>query len=186
MNQPLLSIIIVSFNTSKLTQDCLQSIRQDKGLKDIPYEIIVIDNASTDTSVSMLKKQKDIQLILNRQNLGFAKANNQGIKIARGIIFFSSTDTVILHSAISQSLNWLAPIQAHGCTASTLKLDKSIQPSGGYFPNLLNVFTWSVGLMIYLWSIKLSNPFTLIHPGFTLEIFYQSASSRLAHSVLIF
>jgi len=177
MNQPLLSIIIVSFNTSKLTQDCLQSIRRDKGLKDISYEIIVIDNASTDTSVSMLKKQKDIQLILNRQNLGFAKANNQGIKIARGnYLLFLNSDTVILHSAISQSLNWLAAHpEAHGCTAQLLNPDKSIQPSGGYFPNLLNVFAWSTGLDDLPLVNKIIKPFHPHPPWFyTRDSFYQS------------
>ena len=46
MNNPLLSIIIVSFNTADITIDCLKSIIADKGLKDIPYEIVIIDNDS--------------------------------------------------------------------------------------------------------------------------------------------
>lgn len=181
MNSPLLSIIIASFNTSKLTQDCLDSIRLDKGLKDIPHEIIVIDNGSSDDSVKMLKKQKNIKLILNHQNKGFAQANNQGIKAAKGnYLLFLNSDTIILHSAISQSLNWLsAHPEAHGCTAQLLNPDKSIQPTGGYFPNLLNIFTWSLGLDDLPLVNKIIKPFHPHPPWFyTRDSFYKSDHSQ--------
>jgi hypothetical protein len=155
---PTLSIIITSYNTAKLTNDCLQSIFADKGLSfdlkkplpdhKIPTEILVIDNASKDNSISVLKKEKKIKLIINKKNLGFAKANNQGILASQGnFILLLNSDTLILHSAISQSLNWLASHpEASVCTAQLLNSDKSIQASGGFFPNLSNVFTWSLGL----------------------------------------
>ncbi len=146
-NNPLLSIIIISFNTADITVNCLKSIYQDKGLKDIPYEIIVIDNASTDDSIKNIQKFP-ITLIQNKTNLGFGKANNQGLKIAQGqYILLLNSDTIILHSAISQSLNWLSSHpEAHCCTAQLLNQDKTIQASGGYFPNLLNIFTWCTRL----------------------------------------
>jgi len=156
--KPTLSIIIVSYNTAKITQNCLDSVFKDKGLcfdlqkppsdHTIPTEIIVIDNASTDNSVSLLKKITHIQLITNKKNLGFARANNQGIKTAAGnYILFLNSDTLILHSSISQTLNWLSSHpEASTCTAQLLNTDKSIQASGGFFPNLINVFAWSVGL----------------------------------------
>lgn len=155
---PLLSIIILSFNTRQITLDCLKSIFADKNLDFnldhnqnenlIPAEIIVIDNNSQDDSVAQLKKIKNIKLITNHTNLGFAKANNQGIKIAKGnYLLFLNSDTIILHSAISQSLNWLSSHpESHVCTAQLLNKDKSIQASGGFFPTLTNVFTWSFGL----------------------------------------
>ncbi|MEI8067863.1 MAG: glycosyltransferase family 2 protein [Candidatus Shapirobacteria bacterium] len=148
MINPILSIIIISFNTEKLTVDCIKSIYQDKGLKEIPFEIIVIDNDSKDNSVKELKKLKYINLIENKENSGFGKANNQGLKIAKGnYILFLNSDTIILHSAISQSLNWLSSHpEASTCTAQLLNKDKTIQASGGYFPNLLNTFTWCFGL----------------------------------------
>ena len=154
---PLLSIIILSYNTRQITLDCLKSIFADKNLDFnlshpsnenlIPAEIIVIDNNSTDDSVKHLKKLKTIKLITNSTNLGFAKANNQGIKIAKGnYLLFLNSDTIILHSAISQSLNWLSSHpESHVCTAQLLNKDKSIQASGGFFPTLSNVFTWSFG-----------------------------------------
>ena len=157
-NKALLSIIIVSFNTSQITLDCLKSVFADKGLSfgenqdkndsRIPTEIIVVDNDSHDDSVAQLKKLKNITLIANKENTGFGKANNQGIKIAQGnYILLLNSDTIVLHSAISQSLNWLSSHpEAHMCTAQLLNKDLSIQASGGYFPNLANTIAWSLAL----------------------------------------
>jgi len=147
--KPILSIIIISYNTSQLTLNCIKSIFQDKGLKEIPFEIIVIDNNSLDDSLSQLQKLgKKIILIQNKSNAGFGKANNQGLKIAQGnYILFLNSDTIILHSAISQSLDWLCSHpETSTCTAQLLNQDKTIQASGGFFPNLLNVFTWCFNL----------------------------------------
>lgn len=148
-NSPLLSIVIISYNTADITINCLKSIFQDKGLKQIPYEIIIVDNASLDDSVSKIKsKFPQVILIKNSTNLGFSKANNQGIAAAQGnYLLFLNSDTIILHSAISQSLNWLSSHpEAGACTAQLLNSDKTIQISGGYFPNLLNIFSWSSGI----------------------------------------
>ncbi|MFZ2153261.1 MAG: glycosyltransferase family 2 protein [Microgenomates group bacterium] len=162
MNNPLLSIIIVNWNTADITVNCLKSILTDKGLLDIPFEIILVDNASTDDSVKKVKQLqiKNLKLILNTENLGFGKANNQGINIARGnYLLLLNTDTIILHSAISQSLNWLSSHpEAYGCTAQLLNKDKSIQPSGGYFPNIFNLTT----LLLHLDDLPFVNQF--VHP----------------------
>ena len=158
MVKPTLSIIIISYNTAKITGNCLRSIKADRGLtfdlnkttndSKIPTEIIVVDNASDDDSLSTIKKFKPHKIIANSRNLGFAKANNQGIEESRGnFLLFLNSDTIILHSAISQSLNWLSSNpQAIACTAQLLNSDKSIQISGGFFPNLINITTWSLGL----------------------------------------
>jgi len=156
--KPLLSIIIVSFNTCQITLDCLKSVFKDKGLEfdlskttpseKIPTEIIVVDNDSKDNSVKELQKVKNITLIANKENSGFGKANNQAIEISSGnYILLLNSDTLVLHSAISQSLNWLsAHPEAHMCSAQLLNKDLSIQASGGHFPNLLNTLAWSFGL----------------------------------------
>lgn len=159
MIKPVLSIIIVSYNTCDITLNCLRSVSHDKGLTlnldkpdsstKIPTEIILLDNGSTDTTLSEIKKTKfPVKVIVNKENLGFSKANNQALKIAQGnYILLLNSDTLILHSAISQSLDWLSSHpEAYGCTAQLLNADKSIQASGGYFPNLLNVATWCLGI----------------------------------------
>ena len=164
-NNPLLSIIIVNYNTAKITIDCLKSIYQDKGLKDIPFEIIIIDNNSKDDSLAKINKlnKNNIVIIKNTTNAGFGPANNQGIAIAKGNYYLLlNTDTVILHSAISQSLNWLSSHpESYGCTAQLLNADKSIQASGGTFPNLSNIFTWCLGLDDLPFVNKIIKPF---HP----------------------
>lgn len=172
MINPVLSIIIISYNTSKITIDCLKSIFQDKGLTFdldkidnknlIPTEIIIIDNNSQDDSIEKIKKFP-VKLIINKDNAGFGKANNQGIKIAKGnYVLLLNSDTIILHSAISQSLNWLCSHpEASVCTAQLLNSDKTIQASGGFFPNLGNVFTWCLNLDDLPFVNKIIKP---LHP----------------------
>jgi len=172
---PLLSIIIISFNTCQITLDCLKSLKADKELEfdltktstssKIPTEVIVVDNNSHDDSVAKLQNINWIKLIKNSQNSGFGKANNQALKIAQGQYFLLlNSDTLILHSAVSQSLIWLsAHPEAHICTAQLLNANKSIQASGGFFPNLLNVFAWSLGLddlPLFNYLIKPFHPHT--------------------------
>ncbi len=176
--KPILSIIIISYNTAKLTLDCIKSIFLDKGLKEIPFEIIVIDNNSHDESVQELKKLKDkITLIENKDNTGFGKANNQGVKIAKGnYVLLLNSDTIILHSAISQSLDWLCSHpESSICTAQLLNKDKTIQASGGFFPNLANVLTWCLSLDDLPLINKIIKP---IHPHtptfYTKDKFYLS------------
>lgn len=94
------SVIIVNYNTKELLKNCLDSIIRNTS--DINYEIIVSDNGSKDGSCEMIKSQyPSVILIENNQNLGFGKANNVGLKIAKGeFIFYLNSDTVILNNAI--------------------------------------------------------------------------------------
>jgi GT2 family glycosyltransferase len=155
--KPVLSIIIASFNTCQITLDCLESLKKDKGLdfdlssntnELIPTEVIVVDNNSKDDSVEKLKKISWIKFIANSENVGFGKANNQAMALAQGQYFLLlNSDTIVLHSAVSQTLNWLSSHpESHLCTAQLLNKDGTIQASGGFFPNLFNMFTWSTGL----------------------------------------
>ena len=78
-----LSIIIVNYNTFEFTKKCINSIYQNT--YGVIFEIILIDNASSDGSQNLLKNEfPQITFILNNENLGFAKANNQGIAISEG------------------------------------------------------------------------------------------------------
>lgn len=92
MNQSLFSITIVNWNSENLLRNCLKSIhRTNPGGK---YEIIVVDNASDDNSVIMVKQEfPDVILIENKENFGFAKATNIGIETSKGdIIFLLNSD----------------------------------------------------------------------------------------------
>jgi GT2 family glycosyltransferase len=94
------SIVIVNWNVRDLLRDCITSIYEET--EEISFEIIVVDNASSDGSVDMIKKEfPQIKLIKNKENVGFSKANNQAIKLSKGkYILMLNPDTVVLEGAI--------------------------------------------------------------------------------------
>ncbi len=98
-----LSIIIVSYNTQKLLKQCLESLSGNKP------EVIVVDNGSTDGTVENLKSQiSNVRLIENKQNLGFAKGNNIGIKKTQGkYILLLNSDTVVEGNTINEMLGFM-------------------------------------------------------------------------------
>ncbi|HUI30864.1 MAG TPA: glycosyltransferase [Candidatus Acidoferrales bacterium] len=92
------SIIILTYNQLKYTKITLDSIRKHTK---VPYEIIVVDNASSDGTVEYLKTQRDLQIILNEENLGFPAGCNQGIERANGDYI------VLLNNDVVVPNNWL-------------------------------------------------------------------------------
>ncbi len=106
MTSIVLSIIIVNYNVKEFLQNLLHSI--DKSAQNISHEIIVIDNASDDGSVEFLQKNfPSVKLILNKENLGFGKANNIGMKMAAGKYFLLlNPDTLLSENTISEMINF--------------------------------------------------------------------------------
>lgn len=94
------SIIILTYNNLDFTKICIDSVRKYNRYAD--YEIIVVDNNSTDGTVEWIKNQKDIKYILNKENKGFPTGCNQGIEIAEknNDIFLLNNDTVIMPNSI--------------------------------------------------------------------------------------
>jgi len=106
-NRVVLSIIIVNYNVKHLIGSCLNSVYAS--LKDIPAEIFIVDNDSSDGSVSMIREQfPDVHLIENSENEGFAKANNKALKIAKGdYLLLLNPDTLVQENTFSECLNFL-------------------------------------------------------------------------------
>lgn len=98
------SIIILSYNTYKLTRFCIESIRQFTPAGS--YETIVIDNASQDESLEWLKSQEDIKLVCNKENRGFPAGCNQGMKLAE-----LGNDILLLNSDTIVTPRWLENLQ---------------------------------------------------------------------------
>lgn len=137
------SFIIVNWNTKKLLEQAIASIY--KHAKDINYEIIVVDNASTDGSAEHVKRKfPKVKLIINNQNLGFAKANNQAIKIAKGeFIFLLNSDAYLIDESLKNLITRARQIPNLGAIApQILNEDRSIQQSVGYNPDLVRVILW--------------------------------------------
>lgn len=101
-----LSIIIVSWNVRDKLRKNLQAIYRSK--VDFDFEVFVVDNNSRDISVDMLKQEfTQVKLIENKENLGFAKANNQAIKIAKGqYILLLNPDMLVEVDTLQNMLNW--------------------------------------------------------------------------------
>ena len=99
---PVVSIIVVSYNTRDMTMACLRSVIAET--RDVPYEIIVVDNASSDRSAEAIAGLGGrVQLIALTDNIGFARANNLAAREARGqYLLLLNPDTLVLDSAIDR------------------------------------------------------------------------------------
>lgn len=144
-----LSVIIVSYNTRQLLDDCLKSVtaaQQPAG----GVEVIVVDNASSDGSQEMVRAvYPDVALLANQENVGFAAANNRGAAAANGrYLLFLNSDTRVEPDALVKPLAYLEEHPAAG--AITVKL---LYPSGQRdpdnhrgFPTPWNAFCHFTGL----------------------------------------
>lgn len=137
--RPDLSILIVNWNTRELLAECLQSLTgavssdpAPSGLPSVTSEIIVVDNASADGSAALVREQfPHVQLIENKENVGFARANNQAICHSRGrYVLLLNSDTVVHPGALETMVAFMdAHTQAGACGPRLLNGDGSLQPS---------------------------------------------------------
>ena len=102
-----LSVVIVSYNVRLLLEACLQSV--EKALKGIDGEIFVVDNHSSDDSVTYLEPRfPDVHFIANKENLGFARANNQAIRQSQAeYVLLLDPDTVVYENTLRDSLAFM-------------------------------------------------------------------------------
>lgn len=137
-----ISVIIVSYNTKKLTEECLVSTIRSLKHADLSYEIIVVDNVSTDGTRDMLKKKfPKVITILNSKNVGFGRGNNQGIRKANGkYILLLNSDTIVLNNAIGKLVSYGKQHPNAFIGPKLLNLDRSPQSSCGPFFSLPVVF----------------------------------------------
>jgi hypothetical protein len=132
-----LSICIVNWNVEALLKACLGSVYKET--KEISYEVIVVDNDSSDNSVNMVKTDfPQVKLVENKYNAGFTKANNQAINIAQGrFIMLLNPDTEIIDNALNKMVRFFEnrpDCGALGC--KLLNTDGSLQRSCKTFPSL--------------------------------------------------
>lgn len=140
-----LSIIIPSYNTKEMTMKCLGSLGN---LGTLETEIIVVDNGSKDGTIGEIREIRGIRVIENKENLGFAKAINQGLKEAKGkYVLLLNSDTVVEKGTVEKMMEYLESNSQVGVVGCQLRnSDGSVQSSGGYLPNLFNLAAWSLFL----------------------------------------
>jgi len=143
-----ISIIIVNFNTKKLLKNLLISIQNSETGK-YQKEIIVIDNASLDGSAVMVKKHfQTVNLIINKINKGYTRANNQGIKKAKGkYLLFLNSDTVLQKNTLLTMIDFLNNSEYKVATCRIELPSGKIDPSCHRgFPTPWAAFSYFIGL----------------------------------------
>jgi GT2 family glycosyltransferase len=144
-NSHLLSIVIVNWNAEKLTTECIKSIYGNKFYtsNSDKVEIILIDNGSTEKSLAELKDNfTGINLISNEENLGYAVACNQGMKIAKGkYILLLGNDTILKDNSLSVCVDFLENNDIGGAVGCRIVYpDGELQGNCKKFPRLKNAF----------------------------------------------
>jgi GT2 family glycosyltransferase len=137
-----LSIIIVSWNTCELTLKCIKSVFEY--LKDIDFEVFVIDNNSTDNTVQELEKldYQNLEVIKNKENAGFSKGNNIGIKQAQGdLILLLNPDAEFIDNSLLKIIEYINSDSKIGVVGpKLLNIDRTLQRSCRRFPKLIDQF----------------------------------------------
>jgi N-acetylglucosaminyl-diphospho-decaprenol L-rhamnosyltransferase len=131
-----LSIIIVSYNTAELLQNCLRSIAQHTK---ISHEVIVVDNNSTDDSAARVEEDfPAVTIFRNETNLGFSKASNLGARSSQGDhILFLNPDVEVKAGSVDVLISWLETHNQTGIIGPRLVFpDGQFQLSAGNLPGL--------------------------------------------------
>lgn len=178
------SVIIVNYNTLKLTDECICSVLEKTA--GISYEIILVDNASTDGSKEFFSNDPRVRYIYNNNNLGFGRANNKGLEIAQGRnILFLNSDTLLRNNAIKILSDYLdAHSEAGACGGNLFEADGTPGMSfGRYLPSIYEEFNrlmeYFPDKLIYGKNIKFNNTGECMKVGFI-----SGADLMVKHNVL--
>jgi len=131
------SIIIVNWNTRDLVTQCLQSVYDS--IAKLNFEIILVDNASTDDTVETVHcKFPQVRLIENTENVGFARANNEAIRISHGrYVLLLNSDTIVQVNALDALVCFADRHPEAGIVGCRLlNTNGSVQPSWAQFPTV--------------------------------------------------
>jgi len=168
---PELSIIIVNWNSRELLQKCLSSIYDNTNM--LTLEVIVIDNASRDGSAGMVEREfPQVSLIKNKDNLGFAKGNNQGFLQARGrYVLILNPDTEVVNDALLKMVKYLKLNKEVGAVSGRLVYpDGTFQRYYSRFPTFLSMLTtWFLPRTI-AYKLKPTRVYLMLDDDFSKEI----------------
>ncbi len=165
MSQIDISVIVVSYNTAGLLEQCLGNLRSavDTHLK---VEIVFVDNASKDNSVEVIKsKFPECRLIENEENVGFGRANNQALPFVTGrYILLLNTDAFVAPDTLSKTAAYMDANLRCGVLGVRLEgRDGVLQPSCRYFPTPWNTFLRRTGLNRSFTGVQMVDDMTWPH-----------------------
>lgn len=170
MKQLDLSIIIVNYNTRDFLAACLRSLRESIS-QELSYEVIVVDNASHDDSVDMLRREFPwVTTIANKENSGFAKANNIGIKKSSGrYVLFLNSDTVVSKEVLEEMVEFMDKYPRAGAATCYLKLEDGTMDDASHrgFPTPTNAFFHFSGLSKVFPHTKLFSGYSMGYANMT-------------------
>lgn len=159
-----ITISIVNWNTKEYLRQCLNSIREyTRGIK---YETIVVDNASSDNSTQMIREEFPyVNLIANKRNYGFAKANNQSLEVASGRYFLIlNPDTKLLNNAFKKMIDFMDDhFDAGAIGCKVLNPDLTLQLSCRTFPSFSSVVWDYIFLSSYFPKNKIFGKYRMSH-----------------------
>lgn len=182
------SVIIVNYNTLELTKNTIESVfEKTEGLN---YEIILVDNASTDGSVEFFENNYKGKIIFinNKENLGFGKANNKGIEIARGkYVFLLNSDTLLINNAIKILFDYMEKNEACGIAGGNLyTLD--MQPTHSYLKELPSIsveISWHFNYLKKIYKKILNKRDDFNYSKFPIEVGYITGADLFIRGKLL-
>ncbi|MFA5143024.1 MAG: glycosyltransferase family 2 protein [Candidatus Omnitrophota bacterium] len=144
-----ISIILVSWNVCEYLTQILNSLYET--LKNLRFEVFVVDNNSDDETQCMIrKKYPEVYLIINKKNLGFAKANNQAIKLSKGkYIVLLNPDTLVLPGAINSMFDFMEKHREFGAIGPKILCEDKHTISScaaRKFPNIKSILYHTTGM----------------------------------------
>lgn len=145
-----ISIVIVNYNAKDFLRDCIRSVF-DTVSSQVSYEVIVVDNASSDDSAKMISKEfgDKILLLNSKENLGFSKGNNLGIKKAKGrYLLFLNPDTLMRKQTLEVLVEFMDKTPQAGAATCFVSLEDGTLDDGAHrgFPTPWNAFSYFSGL----------------------------------------
>ena len=158
-----LSIIIVNWNTKDLLSQCIESIKNHT--ERTSYEIIVVDNFSSDGSPEKVEKDfPDVFLIKNRKNRGFGRANNQGLAKAQGkYILFLNSDVLVKENCLDEMSRFMERSPRVGASSCKLTFpDGTLQHSCRKFPSFKTFFLMLLGVRYFFPNMKIFRDYLML------------------------
>ncbi len=140
------SVVVVNFNTAHLLHRMFAALDAARG--PLSLEVIVVDNASRDNSLQVLNSLYPLaETLQNKTNVGFGRANNQGVELARGrYVLLLNTDAFVAPDTLTKTVAYMDANPACGVLGTKLiGEDGALQPSCRYFPTPWNTFLMATG-----------------------------------------